>query len=122
MAKKTPEGYIKSKCLEYLRLRHIYAWNNPSGAVMVRPGQFMRFGKKGSSDIIGCLPGGRFLAIEIKAKRGRLSDEQGQFLERIRGLGGIAIVARGFRDIDETLRRGGYVDDGPLFSAQEIQS
>ena len=110
-----PEGRIKAACLRFLELRGLFAWNNPTGAIEIRPGQFMRFGKKGSADIIGCLPGGRFLAIEVKAPRGRLSPEQAAFLERVRGLGGLAIVARGFQDIDEALRAEGLGDDGPLF-------
>ena len=112
---RTPEGRVKSSCLRFLELRGVFAWNNPTGAVQVRPGQFMRFGKRGSPDVIGVLPGGRFLAIEVKAQGGRLSPEQASFLERIRSLGGLAIVARSFVDIDEALRREGYADDGPLF-------
>jgi hypothetical protein len=76
----------------------------------------MRFGKKGSSDILGILPGGRFLAIEVKAKGGRVSPEQRNFLEQVRGLGGVAIIAYSFKDIDEVLRLEGYADDGPLFA------
>jgi hypothetical protein len=116
MARVTPESRIKAECLKYLERRRIYAWNNPTGAVTIRPGQFMHFGKVGSADILGILPGGRFLAIECKAERGRLSDEQARFLAEIRGLGGLAIVARSFKDIASVLRREGYVNDGPLFA------
>jgi hypothetical protein len=55
------------------------------------------------------------LAVECKAERGRLSPEQKQFLEEIRGLGGLAVVAKSWTDIDQALREGGYVSDGPLF-------
>ena len=113
----TPEGRIKAACLKYLDRRGFFAWNNPTGAVQVRPGQWLRFGKVGSADIIGVLPGGRFLAIEVKAPGGQLIPEQKAFLERVRGLGGIAILARSFRDIDTALRGEGYVNDGPLFAA-----
>jgi hypothetical protein len=75
----------------------------------------MRFGKVGSSDIIGLLPDGKFLAVEVKTPHGRLSPEQSAFLEKVRGLGGVAIVARSFRELDAALRREGYADDGPLF-------
>ncbi|GHT89234.1 hypothetical protein FACS1894137_18170 [Spirochaetia bacterium] len=113
----TPEGRIKAACLRYLERRGLFAWNNPTGAVQVRPGEWLHFGKKGSSDILGILPGGRFLAIEVKAKGGSLTPEQAAFLERVRGLGGVAIIARSFRDIDTALKQGGYIDDGPLFAA-----
>ncbi|MDR1904305.1 MAG: VRR-NUC domain-containing protein [Treponema sp.] len=116
---KTPEGKIKAAILKYLKLRGIYAWNNPTGAFQVRPGEWMRFGKKGSSDILGLLPGGRFLAVECKAEYGRLSSEQREFLNDIAALGGLAVVARSFRDIDTALREAGYsgITDGPLFDA-----
>ena len=64
------------------------------------------------ADILGCLPGGRFLAIEVKAQRGRLSPEQSAFLDKIRGLGGMALVTRGWRELDAALRREGYAVDG----------
>ena len=111
----TPEGRIKAACLEYLQLRGIFAWNNPSGAVRIGPGRFMRFGKVGSSDILGVLPNGKILCVECKAKRGKLSPEQAAFLEKIRGLGGLALVVRGWQELDTTLRQKGYVNDGPLF-------
>jgi hypothetical protein len=83
----TPEGRIKTTCLRYLERRGIFCWNNPSGAVRVAPDRWVHFGKKGSADLLGCLPGGRFLAVEVKAPGGRLSPEQKQFLaDGIRGV------------------------------------
>jgi hypothetical protein len=114
--RNTPEGHVLDGCLRYLEIRGIYHWRNNTGAVQVRPGQFMRFGKVGSSDILGCLPEGRFLAVEVKAPDGRLSPEQREFLDKIRGLGGIAVVVRGWLELDKALRAAGYVSDGPLFS------
>jgi len=111
----TPEGRIKTACLRYLERRGFYAWNNPTGAVQIRPGKFLRFGKVGSSDILGVLPDGKFLAIEVKASNGRLSPEQSAFLEKIRGKGGLALLVRSWQALDAALRREGYADDGPLF-------
>ena len=113
----TPENRVKAEVMKYLKLRHIYCWSNPSGAVQVRPGKFMSFGLKGSSDILGLLPGGRFLAVECKAEHGRLSTEQRQFLADIKTLGGLAVVAKSYRDIDRALKEAGYsgITDGPLF-------
>jgi hypothetical protein len=113
----TPENRVKAECLKYLKLRQIKAWSNPSGAVQIRPGKFMSFGLKGSSDILGVLPGGKIICIECKAGHGRLSPEQREFLEDIKNRGGLAIVAKSFRDIDKALRDAGYnsIADGPLF-------
>jgi hypothetical protein len=118
----TPENRIKAEVLKYLKLRQIKAWSNPSGAVRIRPGKFMSFGLKGSTDILGCLPDGRFLAVECKAEGGRLSPEQRQFLADIKALGGLAIVARSWMDIEAGLRESGYssITEGPLFEAPDF--
>jgi hypothetical protein len=116
----TPEGRVKAGCLKYLKRQRIKAWSNPTGAVQIRPGQFIHFGLKGSSDILGVLPGGRFLAVECKAEHGRLSPEQRDFLKDVKRLGGLAIVARHWKDIDTALRQEGLVDDGPLFSDVDV--
>jgi hypothetical protein len=111
----TPESRVKSAILRYLERRGFYAWNNATGKIRIAPDRWISFGKKGSADILGCLPDGRFLAVEVKAPHGRLSPEQSEFLEKVRGLGGVAVVARSFRELDVALRSEGYADDGPLF-------
>jgi hypothetical protein len=103
-------------CLRYLEIRGIYHWRNSTGAVQIAPGRFMRFGKVGSSDILGVLPGGRLLCIECKAPDGgRLSPEQKQFLADVRELGALALVVRGWQELDKALHEAGYVSNGPLF-------
>jgi hypothetical protein len=111
----TPEGRILTGCLRYLQVRGIYHWRNSVGSVQIRPGQWYRFGKIGSSDILGVLLGGKILAIECKAERGRLSPEQKQFLAEIRDLGGLSVTVRDWHELDAALRGVGYADDGPLF-------
>jgi hypothetical protein len=111
----TPEGRVKAACLRYLEKRGIKAWNNPSGCTRIAPDRWLHFGKKGSADILGCLPDGRFLAVEVKAERGRLSPEQRQFLADIKTLGGMAVMVRGWKELDNALHEAGYVNDGPLF-------
>jgi hypothetical protein len=117
----TPEGRVKAACLRYLEKQGIKAWNNPSGAVRIAPDRWLHFGLKGSADILGLLPGGRFLAVECKADHGRLSPEQREFLADIKAQGGMAVVVRGWQDIDQALRAAGYVNDGPLFEAPKVR-
>jgi hypothetical protein len=121
VSRGTPEGKIKAACLRYLARRGITAWNNPSGAVEVRPGQWLQFGRKGSADILGCLPGGRFLAIEVKAPGGWLSPGQREFLETIKQQGGLAVVVKSYRDIEAALLEAGYsgIVAGPLFEIHD---
>jgi len=115
---KTPESFILSECLSYLETRNIYHWRNNVGAVRLGPRRFTHFGKKGSSDILGVLPDGKFLAVECKSRNGRLSPEQKQFLEALRERGAIALVVRGWCELDNALREAGYtLEDMPLFHA-----
>lgn len=58
-----------------------------------------RFGLcPGSSDLIGIGPGGRFLAIEVKTKHGRVAPEQARFIDLVRARGGIAGICRSVED------------------------
>ena len=59
-------------------------------------------GEKGVSDIIGC-HNGRFLAIEIKTERGRVTPHQQRFIDRVNAAGGIGFVARSIEDVVEGL-------------------
>ena len=108
----TPEGRVVKACLEYLHVRKIFAWRNSTGAVHTRRANgsegFLRFGCVGSADIIGCLPDGRFLAVECKAEKGKLSEAQRYFLADITKLGGVAVVAKSIEDIAAVLAADGY--------------
>jgi hypothetical protein len=57
----------------------------------------------GVADIIGLLPGGRFLAVECKSSRGRQSDAQRAFQLMVERSGGLYIIAR---DIEDLKREG----------------
>ena len=58
----------------------------------------VRLAAPGVSDLLGWTEGGRFVAIEVKASRGRLTDEQAAFIELVRRSGGLAGVARSVAD------------------------
>lgn len=78
-------------------------WRQNTGAGrLVRSGgqsQFVRFGFPGCPDVLGVLKGGRFLCVEVKRPSGRLEAAQRDFLERAKGLGACAFVARSGDDI-----------------------
>ena len=57
----------------------------------------------GVPDIVGILKDGRFLGIEVKTEKGRLSDHQIRFIKNIQDAGGIAFVARSLEDVIEGL-------------------
>ena len=82
------------------------AW---AGEAQARPGGSMLIGNarplhaglcRGSADIIGIAPGGRFLAIEVKSGRGRPTPEQITFRDAVLRAGGIAGIVW---SVDEAL-------------------
>ena len=52
----------------------------------------------GVPDILGCYKG-KLLGIEVKTRRGTLSDHQRRFIDQINREGGIAFVARSIDDV-----------------------
>ena len=91
-------------------------WRNNTGVLLDRQGRPVQFGLcKGSSDLIGLrtvtvtpeMVGQRlavFAAVEVKAPRGRLTQEQAQFLAMVQGMGGLAGEARSVEEAAQVLR------------------
>lgn len=48
----------------------------------------------GSADLVGLRSDGRFVALELKAARGRVSPEQEAWLALVRRMGGVGAVVR----------------------------
>ena len=99
------ESRIKNDVLRHFGTRdEIRIWNNPSGmGRAMNDDHPIRFGLKGSSDIIGIIGAeplrGKWLAIETKTEVGRQSKEQINFMNMIRAMGGIYIIARSVHDV-----------------------
>lgn len=105
------ESDIQKAILDYLKIRKIVAWRNNSGTAQVKMGQreyWMRLAPKGTSDIIGYLPDGRFLAIEVKTKTGVPTPEQREFINNVRIAGGLAFVATSIDDVQTYLKHQGF--------------
>lgn len=91
------------------------AYLNPRD-IVIRDARPLKAGLcNGSSDLVGWrvveitpeMVGEKvavFAAIEVKSARGRLTDQQRNFLERLEADGGLAIVARSPSDAVEGLR------------------
>ena len=106
------EADIQAAILDWLKLHGLFCWRNNTGSFAreykTRDGQwrrtFFRAGFAGSADILGVLPGGRFLAIEVKRPRvGALSIEQKDFLDQVNATGGLAMVATSVDDVERAL-------------------
>lgn len=93
MKKKQPETIITDQIRDALDLCGIFHWK-----------QWQGMGSKpGVSDILGVLPDGKFLAIEVKTPTGRVSDHQQKFIDKVNASGGVAFVARSLDDVLDTL-------------------
>lgn len=90
----TPGTELNQLIDDYLDSRHIFHWRNNTG----RRG-YVQFGKIGSGDFLGVLPGGRFLSIETKRKDEKETPKQIEFREDVNFNGGLAFVARSVEDV-----------------------
>lgn len=59
----------------------------------------VRFGLTGQADLTGIREGGQRVEIEVKAPKGRSSEEQNRYGEMIRRHGGVYIVAKSVEDV-----------------------
>jgi len=100
---KILEKYVLKACLEYLAYRPGLWWRNSTGAMPVGDNRFIRFGFKGSADIIGLTASGRFGAIECKGTGGVQSEQQKHFQEQVEFNMGIYVLAF---DVDDIVRVG----------------
>lgn len=99
---KVSEAEVLRDVMHLLALKRVFHWRNNSGAYSdATSGRYIRFGKKGSADILAVYPdgSGRFWAIECKRPKGLLSDDQILFLRDVRKHGGISTVCEGVEDI-----------------------
>ena len=98
------EQGIQSAILAFLRAYRIACYKHQnSGIYSVKRQSYIPSHTRGVSDIIGCLPGGRFLAIEVKAPKGKPTTEQLQFIDMINQAGGLAFVAHSVEEVQEKL-------------------
>lgn len=97
------ESEIQAAIMLYLRDRGILATRVPMGQG--------RFGSRsrhsaGLPDIIGVLPGGRFLGIEVKRPKARPranEAKQAEWIRRARDRGGLVIIATSVEDVERGL-------------------
>jgi len=61
----------------------------------------------GCPDIIGVLPNGRALMIEVKTKKGKLSEEQEDWLHASADAGALVVIATSLDDVINALEAAG---------------
>ena len=94
------EANIQALILMALSQAGCLVWRQDTGAYEdPKSGRLIRYGLcKGSSDVIGICPDGKFLAVEVKTKTGRVRPEQETFIAAVKRAGGRAGVARSVSD------------------------
>ena len=108
MKKKKPaplEKQIERAILDYLNVwLGYFAWkNHTTGIYSKERRQYLRptgkYALRGVSDIICVTPTGKVVFIEVKSAKGRVSDEQKEFISRVAECNGYAFVARSIDDV-----------------------
>lgn len=100
------ETDIVSACLELLRYRGVMAWRSNTGAMSSEykgKRRFVRFGRPGVSDIVGILPGGRFIGVETKRPGEKPTEEQRVFLAEVGRRGGVGVLVESVTELAKVL-------------------
>jgi hypothetical protein len=93
------ENQVVNSCLRYLIMLGVFAWRNNSGAYKTESGNYIRYGCKGSPDIIGMNKAGKWIGIECKSGKNQQQESQKAFQQRVEANSGIYIVARSVDDL-----------------------
>ena len=93
------DGIVPDVLVAVSSLPESLFYRNNTGAGEMH-GRWIAFGLKGSGDIMGCRRG-RAVAIECKARRGRLARQQKDFRAAWERAGGLYVVAR---SVDDALK------------------
>lgn len=100
MAKKLREQDLQTVIKEYLQIKKYLVVKYPSIGTWVQARQqYIPIGKRGVSDLLVCSPTGQFIAIEVKIKPNKPSDEQLEFIKEVKKRKGIGLVVYSLDDV-----------------------
>ena len=83
---------------EFATRRDCRLWRANTGVARIGD-RVVRFGVPGQPDLMGILPGGIWLGVEVKSATGRQSPEQIAFQAMIEKFGGVYVLARSAADV-----------------------
>jgi hypothetical protein len=109
---KVPESLIQAQILTYLKYNRILAYRINSGMIKTEAGGMVKLAPRGFADIVGVLPGGRALFIEVKTGKNKTTIYQDYFLEEVKKQGALAFVAYSIEDCEYQLKSRGKVTAG----------
>ena len=96
--KKVKEKVIQSHILAYLRSVGV-------SADIITLGMYSG---KGVADIVGCMPDGRYLAIEVKCAGKKPTELQAIWLKEKSKFNALTMVAHSVEEVEEFLKACGY--------------
>jgi len=102
--RKPTETDLIKPSLQLLAMRGAFAWRNNTGGMPTPSGGFIRFGTPGSGDIFAVLPDGRFLTVELKCGKNKVTPAEAAFMAQVRDRGGVCIVAYSITELDALLK------------------
>lgn len=105
------ESQLQRSVIQYLEVlenqhRLVFIRNNSfQGIIQRRNGSqgYIKNAHKGSADIILCVPGGNYVALEIKSDKGKQSEYQSSWQKRLNAVGGMYHIIRSLEDLDVIL-------------------
>lgn len=95
------EFQLQSQILEYLKAQGIKCWPSDTNRRKPRKGHSKKV--VGVPDIVGYLPSGLFLGIEVKLPKGKSSPEQKTFITNANKANCVCFVARSVEDVKKAL-------------------
>lgn len=102
---KISEANVQRAILHYLQMCPAVAraWRNNAGKIKTNDDRLVSLSPAGTSDIIGFLTDGRFLAVEVKAGSNTPTALQQEFIDSVNEAGGLGFVAWSVDDCIEVL-------------------
>jgi len=98
------ESDIQRSILKYLRLKSIFCWKNNTVGIAKPNGHYIPAQMTGIADILGIMPDGRFLAIEVKRPGNKPTPNQVQFIQNIINNKGLAFLAYSLDDVKQIIK------------------
>jgi hypothetical protein len=100
---KLTEAQIQGQIIDWLRLHGAVVTRINSGSVLLQNSngstRRVKLADAGTSDIIACLHGGEYVAIEVKRPGEKPTPAQELFIDQVNATGGLAFVAHSLEDV-----------------------
>ena len=109
-AEKNIQAAIEGMLVAFERRKTLVYIKNNSGA-MKAENSFVRFGKSGSPDFLVFLDGGHTLHLEVKTEKGKQTQNQADYQQRVEKLGHVYRIVRSVKEAYISLAELDYGDE-----------